>query len=70
VSREELLLVVVAVLFSLVAWFLNRLVVSIDEFKLWVRKELEEHDTAIVTMKERHRLEDIVGTLPRSHQRG
>lgn len=64
-SREEILLVVASVLFALVAWFLRRLVVSVDEFKQWVREKLEEHDEELTVVKERHRLEDMAGAQPR-----
>lgn len=66
-SREELLVAATGLLFAVNAWFLRRLVTSIDEFKHWVREKLEDHDRELTTMAERHRLEDIVGHVPRSH---
>ena len=68
-SREDLLAIGFAFLLGVNAWFVRRLVVSIDEFKGWVRRELEEHGEELARVDERHKLEDQIGP-PFARQRG
>lgn len=44
--------------FTVAAWFLRRLVLSIDSFKRDVYQILREHGEQLSAVAERHRLED------------
>jgi hypothetical protein len=58
-SREEIALWAAAIMSATSAWFLRRLVVSIDTFKTETREALGEHSTQLARIDERHRIEDL-----------
>ena len=59
-----MLLAVASVLFGVNAWHMSRLVRSFDEFRIWAREKMEEHDKAIAVTAERHRIEDETRRAP------